>query len=162
MLGHPVDGVKGVWPFESSAIYDGYSQAHSIYVCKDFMHNYMNVVRQQLRTHIPTQQNFINRTTKNSVREACARDRIHRHIWVYSNDVKPNWVLSRKQCAAVDAKLKAIVCCPSERIPYDIMGKKEVLKHTIPICLVPFFPRGRCLDTLIFLLWLNISNCGFN
>ena len=128
VLGHPVDGVKGVWPFESSEIYDGYSQAHAIYVCKDFMHNYMNVVRQQLKTHIPTQQNFINRTTKNSVREACARDRIHRHIWVEGYDVKPNWVLSRKQCAAVDAKLKAIVCCPSERIPYDIMKKKGGVK----------------------------------
>ena len=75
-----------------------------------------------------TQQNFINRTTKNSGREACARDRIHRHIWVEGYDVKPNWVLSRKQCAAVDAKLKAIVCCPSERIPYDIMKKKGGVK----------------------------------
>ena len=68
----------------------------------------------------------VNRTMKDKVRRACRYDKIFRDIWI-NDDGKsrtPSWVLTRKQCAEVDAKLRHVVCCPSEYVPKEIMKKR--------------------------------------
>lgn len=147
--GKAVHGVKGIWPLHLLPY------AALIHWTYDLMHTLNNVVNDSNNSLRPTNSGnksnkghlyrHTNRTYSTSVVNGCKKDGIHNHLW---GGAKPPWVLSKKDCKAIDDLCKQVLgWYASEEIPQNVMRAGHALKSHDTIHWATVFGRW-CLTGL--------------
>ena len=117
-----VNGVKGIWAF------DILPYASLITKTKDRMHTSQHVVEDSLRVLIPTKGNHTNRTQKDSVRNACAANKMFPCL--YKRDENNNrfpipWLLNKETIELHDIKLRCVIGAKKVEVPNKIMKRRK-------------------------------------
>jgi hypothetical protein len=99
------NGVHGIWDF------DQLDYAEHIWICKDPMHTFCNVIMDWIKVLRPSVGEFENRTEKKSVREACKTNKIFSDLFELDQKKqfkKAPWTLSKNEIDKVNENLARV------------------------------------------------------
>jgi hypothetical protein len=113
-----IGGVKGLWELSEC----GY--AEHIHITKDSMHAADNFIRDSVRAMIPSNANFVNRTTKPSVIADMQRLGLR---YPFGGEVgsRPPWILSTEDLKKADSKMNHIFGCPQHFVVKKMFKKQS-------------------------------------
>jgi hypothetical protein len=102
--GKIVDGVKGLWTL------DHLPYAKYIHWVVDPMHCFGNIIKDSVKVLRPSIDDFVNRTESISVRDACRKFKIFRHLWTPNGKklMKAKWAFSTDEVKNVHSQMAAI------------------------------------------------------